>query len=324
MFGAAGYTEYASANEADAEADPTYTNNVWAMKLKKPLVKPNKNQTADDLELDLDLDLDLDINWDDLDLDIDWEAIDPTPKVWAVLVGVSEYSKDAQAMGLRNLNFSDDDAELMYKHLTSPTGGAIPKEQIRLLTNDKATIKNIGAACFELFEKAEPQDLIIFYFTGHGGPGAFYAHDGGFTHGALQEVVIGSKATKRLCIADACYSGSWNAHKTETKVRTDEEMKEVYYERLRSVSNGMALFMSSSKNQTSLELRDLKQGLFTYHFVEGLKGAADEDGDKVISIQELYFYTKLVVARKSSALGSPQIPQLQGFFDTEMPVGVTR
>jgi len=324
MFAAAGFTEY-MVGEADDEDDASFVSNVWALKFKEPLDLDLGEINLDELELELDLDLNLDdVNWEEIDAMLEDRPI--MPKVWVVLVGVSDYSDAQNAEGWSDLRYCHSDAKLLYDFVTSPKGGSLPKEQITMLTNSTATKANILKTCKEVYAKAFPQDLIIFYFSGHGGPNVFAAHDDVVEHTALQEIITNSKAGKRLCIADACYSGSWNANKAASKnPLTDEQMKEVYYDRLRSVSNNMALFMSSSKNQTSLELgAPHQQSLFTLALIQGLGGEADEDGDKVVSIQELYIYVKFLVNSYSRERGSSQTPQLQGFFDSGMPIGVVR
>ncbi len=326
MFATAGFTEY-MVGEADDEDDASFVSNVWALKFKEPLDVDlgDLDLNLDDLELDLNLDLNLDdVNWEELFAEIEERPI--LPKVWVVLVGVSDYSAAKNAEGWSDLRYCHTDAKLIYDFVTSPKGGSLPKEQIKMLTNSEATKANVLKTCKEIYAKAFPQDLIIFYFSGHGGPNVFAAHDEVIEHSALQDIINNSKAGKRLCIADACYSGSWNANKTASKnPLTDEQMKEVYYDRLRSVSNNMALLMSSSKNQPSLELgAPHQQSLFTLALIQGLGGEADEDGDKVVSIQELFIYVKILVNDYSRGLGSAQTPQLQGFFDSGMPVGVVR
>ena len=79
--------------------------------------------------------------------------------------------------------------------------------------------------------------------------------------------------------------------------------------------------MSSASNETSLELGTLQQGAFTYQYIEGLKGGADANGDKIITISELYEYVSKKVTQ--STYGH-QHPQLKGIFDHDMPVGVTK
>ncbi len=243
------------------------------------------------------------------------------PKVWAVIVGVSDYSDDQNKSGWGDLRFCDDDATHLKNFLQSPKGGKLPDEQVKFLLNDEATRANILAAADELYMKANPNDLIIFYFSGHGGPNIFAGHDGSVSHTELKKIIAASGVNKRLCIADACYSGTFNSEDVkERRKLTEDEMNQKYYDHLGRTSQGMALFMSSASNETSLEMGSLQQGAFTYHYVEGLKGAADANGDKIITVSELYKYVSEKVATTTY---DHQHPQLRGIFDHDMPVGVT-
>ena len=52
-----------------------------------------------------------------------------------------------------------------------------------------------------------------------------------------------------------------------------------------------------------------------------MKGEADENGDKIVTITELYDYT---YKRVRSYTGNAQSPTLTGEFDSRMPVAVIR
>ena len=53
---------------------------------------------------------------------------------------------------------------------------------------------------------------------------------------------------------------------------------------------GVALLMSSKSEELSLEDQGLRQGVFTYYVLQGLKGRADANNDYLITIKELYNY----------------------------------
>jgi hypothetical protein len=72
-------------------------------------------------------------------------------KVWAICVGVSDYSTVLNDEGLNDLTFCHVDAEKVKEFLHSPEGGAIPSNQISLLTNANATKDNILNECSRLY-----------------------------------------------------------------------------------------------------------------------------------------------------------------------------
>ncbi len=245
------------------------------------------------------------------------------PKVYAVLVGISDYSTEQNSTGAADLQYSDDDAHKMYAFLKSPNGGKLPSSQIKLLVNQEATLTNVLNESRRLFAQARSQDLILFYFSGHGGPNTFIGYDKNITHTEIKEILNSSKAKKKLCVADACHSGSLMVSKAKNKASSKEELIDNYYNALSNSSDGIALFMSSKADEYSIEVADFGQGVFTYYYIEGLKGYADANNDGIITIQELYSYTKENVENYTRQSGTLQRPQLKGTFDHEMPVGVT-
>ncbi|MDX2284326.1 MAG: caspase family protein [Bacteroidia bacterium] len=248
------------------------------------------------------------------------------PKVWAVLVGISDYSEDINNIGTEDLRFAHSDAIRMYEFLRSPEGGSLPASQIALVTNDRATKASILDACSRLYAQASPRDLIIFYFSGHGSPYSFLAYDGSLFHAQLKTVINSSQARLKLCVADACHSGSWDKSANYTMKSTSQEVMQRYYDALDKAGDGIALFMSSAPQETSLECGRCEMGLFTYYYIEGLKGLADADGNRVVTIQELFAYVRKKVSFFAETQNPPrsQTPQLSGSFDGDLPVSVLR
>jgi uncharacterized caspase-like protein len=79
--------------------------------------------------------------------------------------------------------------------------------------------------------------------------------------------------------------------------------------------------MSSKGDETSLESAGLRQGVFSHFLIRGLKGEADKNKDKVISVREIFDF---VYSNVRAYTGNRQSPVLKGAFDPTMPVGVTR
>lgn len=249
-------------------------------------------------------------------------------RVWAIIAGVSDYSSQLNNIGVRDLNYADDDAKRMYQFLKSPEGGSLPESQITLYRDSEATNQSILQEAERLFQQAGPNDLIIVYFSGHGGPNYFVAHDRPLKYADIRAVVENSPANKRLCIADACYSGTWsrsNQASASRSIMTEEQLMRLYYDALSNSGNGIALFMSSKPNETSIESPNLEQGLFTYHLIQGLRGRADDNGNQIITISELYQYVKVKVQTEAlQKYAHQQTPTISGLFDQSMPLGVVR
>ena len=78
----------------------------------------------------------------------------------ALLVGVSEYE------GLDNLSSAVEDAQTMAEVLQDPDKGGFEPEQVKILTNPKT--QELRTAIYDLFVERSREDLVLFYFSGHG------------------------------------------------------------------------------------------------------------------------------------------------------------
>ncbi|MCB0550667.1 MAG: caspase family protein [Phaeodactylibacter sp.] len=240
----------------------------------------------------------------------------PQLEVWAVVIGISSYNH------MPVLRYTDDDAYHMYAFLKSPEGGALDDEHIRILVDEEATLQNIKTTMSTLFDKAGHNDLIMLYFSGHGLRGSFLPFDfDGYRnklyHEELNAIMKRSPAKFKLCIADACHSGSLLAMRDGTQ----PQLLANYYNSLARANPGTALIMSSKSDETSLESSGLRQGVFSHFLIRGLKGEADGNNDKRISVQELYDFVNLNVRTYT---GNQQSPLIQGDYDPDMTVGVRR
>ncbi len=236
-------------------------------------------------------------------------------KVWAVIVGAAQYRH------LPALRYTDDDAYQIYAFLRSPQGGALPDDQIRLLVDEDATRGAVLGAMHQLFDQADANDAILFYFSGHGVEGAFLPIDfDGFNnrlmHEELRAIIDQSPAKHKLVLADACHSGSYFRARSSVQSILDQ-----YYTAFAQSTGGLALLLSSKGEEYSLEDGGLRSGVFSHFLIKGLKGPADRNLDKVVTVEELHRYIQSNVATYT---GNVQNPVLMGAFDPEMPIGVIR
>jgi hypothetical protein len=240
----------------------------------------------------------------------------PKSKIWAVVVGVAAYDH------MPALRYTDDDAYRFYAFLKSPEGGALPDNQVRILIDEEATHENILSTLTDVFNMAGADDLVLFYFSGHGLNGSFLPIDfDGFNnklaHEELAAIFNQCRAKFKLCIADACHSGSLLAMRSVE----EEPILVQYYQKLSKSVAGTAILLSSKAEETSLESSGLRQGVFSHFLIRGLKGEADTNNDKVVSVGELYTY---INANVRMYTGNRQSPVIKGIYDEMMPVAVIR
>ena len=244
---------------------------------------------------------------------IKWE--DAAPKMWAVVVGVAAYQH------IRSLRFPDDDAYRVYAFLKSPEGGALPEAQLAVLIDEAAARANILDEMQRLFRQAEADDVILLFFSGHGVGNALvpFDFDGSanlLDHKDIMAILQQSRARHKLVIADACFAGSF-----DRDLRSLDQTVGNLYNAFASAAGGLALLLSSKAEETSIEREGLRQGVFSYYFIEGLKGAADANHDKIITVTEAFEYINKQVQDYTNYA---QNPVLNGNFDPNMPLGAVR
>ncbi|MEN0005540.1 MAG: caspase family protein [Bacteroidota bacterium] len=237
-------------------------------------------------------------------------------KIWAVIVGVAAYNH------MPVLRYTDDDAYRIYAFLKSPEGGALDDSQIRILIDEDATLFHIKQTMKEVFGKAGANDLVLLYFSGHGLKGAFLPFDfdgyqNKLEHSEINRILRTSKAKYKLCVADACHSGSLVSNRSGDLSGTLDG----YYNAIAKARSGTALIMSSKSNETSLESSGLRQGVFSHFFIRALKGEADRDGNRAITVQELFDFVKLNVRTYTR---NRQSPILRGDYDPNLPIAFRR
>jgi uncharacterized caspase-like protein len=241
-------------------------------------------------------------------------AAPSTMKVWAVVVGVAAYRH------IDKLNYTDDDAYRMYAFYKSPEGGSLPDSQIRVLIDEEATRSNVTGALKAIVDGAAPGDAIVFYFSGHGAREAFLTHEyngrsddlrGLLLHREIQEVFDRSAARFKYIIADACHSGQW----------AQQGMAGGYYQAFDRPGGGSVLLLSSMGDEYSIESSGVRQGVFSHYLIRGLKGEADVNADRVVSVAELFDFVKSNVVQSTH---HRQTPVLSGDYRENPPVSVVR
>jgi uncharacterized caspase-like protein len=78
-------------------------------------------------------------------------------------------------------------------------------------------------------------------------------------------------------------------------------------------------FLSSRSGEPSQEIITMKNGVFTTYLLQGLRGSADVNRDRVITARELFDYVSAAVA---SATQGRQHPVMWGTFSNDMPIMV--
>ncbi len=255
---------------------------------------------------------------------------------WAVIIGVSDYEDSS----IPSLRYATADAQAFYNWLTSPDGGRYPPSRVKLMVNEQATGRHIKEALFVWLKQAIQEDMVIIFFAGHGSPDSpdspenlfLLPYDAQYDNIAATAFPMWDietalkrfiKAKKVVVIADACHSGGVG-QSFDVARRANRAIKinpiGSGFENLSMIGDGVAVISASGDKQFSQESEKWGggHGVFTYFLLQGLKGDADYNKDKQITLGELIPFLSEQVRR---ATMNAQSPTIAGKFDPALSIG---
>ncbi|UKO98103.1 caspase, EACC1-associated type [Nostoc sp. UHCC 0870] len=234
----------------------------------------------------------------------------------ALLIGISEYEP-----GLAPLPNAVNDVEAMQRVLLNPDMGCFAQESVTVLKNPPR--KEMERAIYNLYGNRQKDDLVIFYFSGHGVTvenGEFYFSTREtekqnnkllpFTAVAgknVHEWMNQSKSKRQVVILDCCFSGAF------AKGLTAKDSGTINLEQHLG-GEGRVILTASTSTQYAFNSDNLELSIYTHYLVEGIeKGAADKDGDGLIAVDELHDYVKSKVQEAAPAMTPEFYPFKDGY-----------
>ena len=250
----------------------------------------------------------------DIQRDVTIEPATPAAefgKSLAVLIGVQNYSS------LPKLKYAKADVELLARTLRE----VCKFDKVITLTDDapdeiyRPTKGNIIARLDQWLLVANNGGYrrVLLYFSGHGfrdareqtrlyfAPSDCYLKDlelTGVPQSYVQQMLDGcTRVPVKLLVLDCCHAGEARSGGVGASGSEMAVFKN---------AKGLNTLASCGDDQVSLESDDQRQGLFTYWLCEGLKGAANENGDTAVDSGELYKYVYNNVLESAARMGRTQ------------------
>lgn len=213
-------------------------------------------------------------------------------RTYALIVGVSKYENSAN-----DLAQTTKDAKAFKKVLDHHT------KDISIITSSYATKQKIKENLSAICNRAGSQDRIIFYFSGHGTPGGIAAHDGVIWYDELSEIMKQTSAKELYCFIDACHAGT---------VLAAREFDDPYaaFRSVNKKGTTSVFFVACRSDEYSFENPWIGKGFFTQALLKGIRGKSDADGDKKISVMELFTFIYNDVQKSTKMHQQSQHPQL--------------
>ena len=243
---------------------------------------------------------------------------------FAVVIGVSEYQfPDA---GLANLKFADEDARSIRQFLLDPRGGGFRQSDILYMVDREATTEVVRDALVRFLPKAGPNDLVFIYIASHGSPDPFdpkrlyfLLNDTKVANlpktaldmSELQQLLDHTvRAERVIVLIDSCHSAGVAGTKLITGrqlARAENNIFNLYASKLYR-ETGRAVLTSSDVTEVSEEGAHWGggHGVFTWSVLEGLRGDADVNGDKVITTGELFDFVNDKVSHETQGRQNPR------------------
>ncbi|MBF2075968.1 MAG: GUN4 domain-containing protein [Synechococcales cyanobacterium C42_A2020_086] len=225
---------------------------------------------------------------------------------YALLIGVDTYGE-----GLQPLPAASKDVAALREVLLNPQMGGF--DQAKPLINP--TQPEMAREIELWFQDRQPEDLVLLFFSGHGVKDdrreLFFAarntekqHDYLIRSTAtsaqfIHDCISRCKAKYQVLILDSCFSGAFGelVGKDDGEIPLQEQLG----------AEGRVVLTSTSAVDYSFEEKGADLSIYTRYLVEGIAtGAADEDSDGVITVEELHRYAGRKVQEASPAM-SPKI-----------------
>ena len=229
-----------------------------------------------------------------------WAAVER----YAIVIGNDQGERDETT-----LRYAETDAQKVYDVLRD-LGGFRPENMVLLQGQDADAVQRVIIATNDRIRlRASPSDeaILLVYYSGHADAEALHLGGDRLETRRVRQLVRGSSADVRILMLDSCRSGAL----TRVKGGTQAPPFEIGVDQ-RLAGEGVIFLTSASANEDAQESDGLRGSFFTHYFVSGLVGAADQNEDGSVTLEEAYAYAYENTLRATSrTLAGVQHPTFQ-------------
>jgi hypothetical protein len=217
---------------------------------------------------------------------------------YAIVVGVNDGDKQE-----KTLRYAESDAKRIADVLKS-VGGFHPEDVILLTDVSAADLRRALIETNARIRTSTDKGMLFIFYSGHGDGDSL--HLGG-THlplSELRDLAVGSSAEARVLVIDSCRSGVLTRVKGGTvgpSFPVDRELP--------LTASGLAILASSAAGEDAQESDQIGASFFTHYLASALIGAADRNGDGLVTLGEAFSYaSERTLAATTTSLAGPQHP----------------
>lgn len=181
------------------------------------------------------------------------------------------------------LRYAESDAYALAKVLRA-VGGLRTENEIQVYRATPRKIRQAIERAKTLTKRANERGErteLVFYYSGHSDERALLLGDRSMPYADLRSLLRGVPADVQIAILDSCASGAF------TRIKGGKR-RPPFLMGTSSKVEGYAYLTSSSAEETAQESDRIGGSFFTHFFVSGLRGAADRDGDRRVTLSEAY------------------------------------
>jgi hypothetical protein len=228
-------------------------------------------------------------------------ALAAAPGRFAVVAG-----NDIGGAGRPKLWFAEKDA-VRFRDTLVELGDFDPDQVVLLRGASPAALRTALASLEPRIQAARARGertLLVVYYSGHAGSRGLELGLETLAFDELRQRVVASSADAKIGIVDACESGLL----TQVKGAAAAPLLDFALPADDAVQ-GTAFLASTAVGEVAQESAALGGSFFTHHLEAGLRGAADADGDGVVTLQEAFRYTSgQTVVTTAGTREGPQHP----------------
>ena len=216
---------------------------------------------------------------------------------YALLVGIND-GGPARA----RLRYATTDAQAMA-HVLESLGGVAAGDLVLVADASRAAF-DAGFAEIERRLRAGRapgvRSELLLYYSGHSDDEGLLVGRDRLRYDELRARVQAAPADLRVVILDSCGSGAFTRQKGG--VRRPPFLVDASID-----TRGHAYLTSSAASESAQESDRIAASFFTYYLVSGLRGAADANQDRRVTLQEAFqFASQETLARTERSQGGPQ------------------
>lgn len=202
----------------------------------------------------------------------------------------------------RHLKYADLDAKRVRDVMVS-LGGIRPGDAIVLSRPSRQALFTAIERARSRAVKHSPSEVtLIFYFSGHGDREAIHLGADRVLLTELSERLNHVPAALRISVTDACRANREKGFASDAPFTVTAPAI--------PQASGQVWLHASSDGEAAQESDSIKGALFTHAWLNGLKGAADANGDSRVTLDESFAFahaqTMIRSAKSSGVLQKPE------------------